>query len=120
MNKHDLKRPRAINTAKSGSLGERVLAAQLDLEKIEYDLEFKFHPQRRWRADFRITGYPVLVEVEGGTWSNGRHSRGSGFAKDCEKYNAAAKLGYFVIKGTTDQVRSGKLLQDIKEMIQGI
>lgn len=31
-----------------------------------------------------------------------------------------AKLGYFVIKGTTDQVRSGQLLQDIKEMIQGI
>lgn len=120
MNKHDLKRTRASNTAKTGSFGERILAAQLDLEKIEYDLEFKFHPQRRWRADFRITGYPVLVEVEGGTWSNGRHSRGSGFAKDCEKYNAAAKLGYFVIKGTTDQVRSGQLLQDIKEMIQGI
>lgn len=112
------KRSKQVATAKTGSFGERVLAAQLDLVSINYEQEFKFHPKRKWRSDFKIEGYPILVEVEGGTFSNGRHSRGTGFAKDCEKYNAAAKLGFYVIKGDTNQVRSGELLRDVQDMIE--
>lgn len=119
-----VKKPR--RTSKGGkpkgkkkvSEGEQLLSLQLTALKIGFVTEYKFHPVRKWRSDFKIAEYPILVEVEGGTWTNGRHSRGSGFEKDCEKYNAAAKLGYFVIKGTTGQVRSGQLLQDVKEMIK--
>ncbi|MFU8927539.1 hypothetical protein [Acinetobacter puyangensis] len=114
----NIRRSRQTATAKTGSHGECVLAAQLDMIGIEYEQEYKFHPQRKWRADFKIEGYPILIEVEGGTYSNGRHSRGTGFAKDCGKYNAAAKLGYFVIKGDTNQVKSGELLRDIQDMIE--
>ena len=109
-----------MRSVSKGSIGEQVLSTQFKAEKIGYEAEFKYHPDRRWRADFKILDYPILVEVEGGTWTNGRHSRGSGFAKDCEKYNAAAKLGYFVVKGTTDHVRSGQLLQDVKDMIENL
>lgn len=128
MNKHEIanqlrqkqaaKRSKQFAVKATGSFGERVLSSQLDLLKIEYEEEFKFHPKRKWRADFKISGYPILVEVEGGTWTGGRHTRGSGFEKDIEKYNAAAKLGYFVIKGTTGQVKSGELLRDIEDMIE--
>lgn len=49
----------------------------------------------------------IAVEVEGGTWSGGRHTRGDGFEKDCEKYNTAALAGWRVLRFTGAQVQSG-------------
>ena len=60
--------------------------------------EFKFHPSRKWRADFAIPSKRLLIEIEGGAWSGGRHTRGAGFVGDMEKYNAAAVLGYRVLR----------------------
>lgn len=60
--------------------------------------EFRFHPSRKWRADFAIPSAKLLVEVDGGVWSGGRHTRGAGFVGDCEKLNAAACLGYRVLR----------------------
>jgi len=51
--------------------------------------EYEFEPGRRWRLDFAWPGQLVAVEIEGGVWSRGRHTRGSGFIGDCEKYNTA-------------------------------
>ncbi len=62
--------------------------------------EFKFHPTRKWRADFAIPGAKILIEVDGGVFSGGRHTRGAGFIKDQEKLNAAACLGYRVLRFT--------------------
>ena len=37
----------------------------------------------------------VAVEIEGGTWNAGRHTRlPRGFAQDCEKYNTAVVCGW--------------------------
>jgi hypothetical protein len=60
--------------------------------------EYKFHHERKWRFDFCWKEKMIALEVEGGVWSNGRHTRGSGFIKDMEKYNAAAVLGYRVVR----------------------
>ena len=60
--------------------------------------EFKFHPSRKWRADFAIPSRRLLIEIEGGAWSGGRHTRGAGFVGDMLKYNAAAILGYRVLR----------------------
>ena len=63
--------------------------------------EYRFHPERRWRFDY---AWPelgaVAVELEGGTWVQGRHTRGGGFEKDCIKYNAAVLLGWRVLRFT--------------------
>lgn len=70
---------------------------------------------RKWRADFcwpQATP-PVLVEIDGGTWASGRHSRGAGYANDCEKLNAAALLGYIVLRFTGEMVRSGAALETV-------
>ena len=114
------RRPQAPKKRRDVSLGERLLSKQLDALKIEYTTEFRFHSERKWRADFRIDGYPILIEVEGGIWSQGRHTRGKGFEGDCEKYNQAAILGYHVLKGSTQQVKSGKLVADIEQMIKAL
>jgi very-short-patch-repair endonuclease len=60
--------------------------------------EFRFHPDRKWRADFAIPSAKILIEIDGGVWSGGRHTRGAGFVGDMEKLNAAAVLGYRVLR----------------------
>ena len=60
--------------------------------------EFKFHPTRRWRFDWAFPDQRVALEVEGGAWTGGRHTRGKGFLADCEKYSEAAALGWRIIR----------------------
>lgn len=65
------------------------------------DIEYQFHPVRKWRFDFAWSDYPmggVALEVEGGIWIGGAHGRGSGIARDIEKYNAATLLGWRVLR----------------------
>ena len=48
------------------------------------EAEFRFHPQRRWRADFAHLPSRTLIEIEGGIYVQGRHNRAAGFAADLE------------------------------------
>lgn len=73
--------------------------------------EYKFHPDRRWRFDFAFPDRMVAVECEGGVWSGGRHTRGSGFVADAEKYNNAAALGWFVFRFDSKAVASGEAIK---------
>lgn len=82
--------------------------------------EVEFHPDRRWRFDFAWSGYRVALEVEGGTWVKGRHTRGKGYAADCEKYSEAAILGWLVIRVTGDMIRNGKALDLISRAINTV
>ena len=78
--------------------------------------EHKFHPDRKWRFDFAWPDRFIAAEVEGAEFANGRHTRGSGFTADCEKYNAAAQLGWRVFRFTGGMVRDGRafaLLNDV-------
>lgn len=88
---------------------------------LEFDKEFRFHPQRLWRADYRVTnrlhnGQMMLIEIEGGIFARGRHVRGAGYQKDLDKYNHAVKLGYGVLRFSTHDVLRGRaraFLQDL-------
>lgn len=62
--------------------------------------ELTFHPTRKWRFDLAWPTRRLAVEVEGGTWSGGRHVRGKGYEGDIEKYNAAQALGWLVLRVT--------------------
>ena len=68
--------------------------------------EYRFHPTRKWRFDFAWPEARVAVEVEGGTWDRGRHTRGAGYAGDCAKYNAAVMSGWRVLRFTSDMLYS--------------
>jgi len=98
---------------------EETLALHIRTYKLpKPEREIKFHPVRKWRFDFAWPDQFVAVEVEGGTWSGGRHTTGVGFRNDCEKYNAATALGWRVYRFTSDQVKSGMAIKQISEVIK--
>lgn len=74
------------------------------------DVEYPFAKPRRWRFDLAWPRLKLAVEVEGGTWTAGRHSRGAGYEADVEKYNEATLLGWRVLRVTTDMVADGRAL----------
>jgi very-short-patch-repair endonuclease len=79
-------------------------------------MEYRFHPERRWRFDFAWPSKKIAVEIEGGTWSGGRHTTGAGFEKDCEKYNAAVMLEWRVLRFTGKQVKSGEAYELTRDL----
>ncbi len=90
----------------------------------EYITEYRFHPQRRWRADVAFLAERVFVEFEGlggARGHEGRHRSFLGIWYDMRKYNAAQRLGYLVYrvavpaleKGLRDQNKELVLPQDI-------
>lgn len=59
---------------------------------------------RRWRFDFawkRKEGGGVAVEIQGGVFTGGRHSRGAGIHSDLTKQNAAIEQGWVVLGYTS-------------------
>ncbi len=87
---------------------EELFALQLRaLDLPEAAREHYFAKPRRFRFDFAWPSLKVAVEIEGGTWVNGRHNRGGGFEADMEKYNQAALLGWVVLRFSGAAVRSG-------------
>jgi very-short-patch-repair endonuclease len=81
--------------------------------------EYKFHPTRRWRFDYAIPAHKIALEVEGGVWSQGRHTRPKGFLGDVEKYNTATLMGWRVLRTVPDALISGATLKMLKEAIEG-
>ena len=77
--------------------------------------EYRFDKTRRWRFDFSYPEYKIATEMEGGVWTGGRHTRGSGFTKDCEKYNAAVLQGWKVLRYTTSNIKD--CIKDINTLI---
>lgn len=81
------------------------------------EAEYRFAPPRKWRMDYAFREAKVCVEVEGGVWTNGRHTRGSGFIKDLEKYNTAAAMGWRIIRVTPQQLCTTDTIDLIKRAL---
>lgn len=79
--------------------------------------EWRFCAPRRWRFDWAWPEHLVAVEVEGGVFIRGRHSRGAGMLKDMEKYNRAALLGWKVLRVTPSQLFSQMTLDMLYEAL---
>lgn len=122
------------------NVAEETLAAQLEQAGIPFEREYRFAPEdwcrangyltpagqpRKWRADFAIARDDwmsderpdFLVEVDGGGYVAGRHSRGRGMEADAEKQSAAAILGYRVLRVTPAQVEDGRALSWIRQAL---
>lgn len=70
-----------------------------------------------WRFDFAWPDYKLAVEVEGGSFVNGRHTRGVGFREDCHKYHHAMLLGWTVYRCEETLIRTGKAVNFIESRI---
>ncbi len=55
---------------------------------------------RKWAFDFAWVAEKVAVEVEGGVFTQGRHTRGRGFTEDAWKYGTATALGWAILRCT--------------------
>lgn len=71
-----------------------------------------------WRFDFAWPDLLLAVEVEGGTWMRGRHSRGSGFESDCRKYNTALLLGWRVLRYTGSMIKSKEAIKQVARILE--
>ena len=83
-----------------------------------YTTELQFHPTRKWRFDYAWEGQKIAVEVHGGVYRQGRHTRGEGFTTDREKMTEAALLGWTVIEVTPEHIKSGQLREWLTRAFQ--
>lgn len=70
----------------------------LQLLKIDFVAEYKFHETRKWRFDIAIPSMKVAIEYEGIMSRKSRHTTITGYSKDCDKYNAATIAGWRVLR----------------------
>ena len=86
---------------------------------LEFTIEFFFHPVRKWLLDYAIPSRKIGIEIQGATYTAGKHTRGTGYANDCEKLNAAQCLGWKVLWYTTQQLKADPsvVARDIKLLL---
>lgn len=80
--------------------------------------EYRFHGDRRWRMDYAWLDQLVALEVEGGAFSGGRHTRGAGFRKDLEKYNTAASEGWLVLRCLPEQLLTQATIDLVRHTLE--
>ena len=103
---------------KNSLINAKVLKA-LILEdfKMNCILEYKFYDTRKWRIDIFIPDLKVAIELEGGVYTYGRHTRPKGFLADIEKYNKISILGLKLLRYAHVEHTYNDILKDLKELI---
>lgn len=85
--------------------------------KVDCVREHRFC-ERMWRFDYAIPSLKIAIEVEGGVWTGGRHTRPQGFIGDMEKYNRATAMGWKVLRFMPERLLAASTLDLIKMSIQ--
>jgi very-short-patch-repair endonuclease len=80
--------------------------------------EYKFLEKRKFRFDYAWKEKKLAIEIEGGVWVQGRHTRGAGYIKDMEKYNLATKDGWRLLRFTHQDFKKMETYQFIKECLE--
>lgn len=88
----------------------------------DYQREFRFFPERKWRFDFAVlrndglkSSLKLAIEIEGSIWTQGRHTRGAGFQADMLKYNTAVVMGWSVLRFSVADVLNGQARETLKQ-----
>jgi hypothetical protein len=98
------------------SLGLQIHAAGLPTPELEF--MFAKEIGRRWRFDLSWPWCKLAVEVDGGVFVQGRHSRGMGQLADMEKGNCAILLGWRVLHVGKQHIKSGEALKWIEQALE--
>jgi len=97
---------------------EDALAFQIrtaGLPEPEREHRFKAPGKRNpYRFDFAWPERMLAVEVQGGIWIRGGHSRGAGQQRDMTKMNEAQIAGWRVLAVSGNQIKSGEALSWIE------
>jgi hypothetical protein len=81
--------------------------------------ECRFDLRRKWRFDLAILPEKVAVEFQGATHAGGRHTRGPGYAQDCEKTIHAVAQGWTVLPIPYDLLR-GRLTETLDLIMRAV
>lgn len=83
--------------------------------------EVRVVPVRRWKFDI-VVEPNIGIEIQGATYVAGRHTRGTGYANDCEKLNAATCAGWKVLWYTTHQITKDPMVvvRDVNKIVSGV
>ena len=91
---------------------------QIGLAKLPEPVrEMYFAKPRMWRFDFAWPDQMIALEVDGGIWTGGRHTKGAGYQADCEKLNEAAVLGWRVFRVTSSMIKTGYALRLLESVL---
>lgn len=63
--------------------------------------------------------YKIALEVEGGVWTQGRHTRPQGFLGDVDKYNTATLMGWRLFRTTPEMLYTQRTLGMLKAAVLG-
>lgn len=86
----------------------------LQLARIQFVEEHRFHPTRKWRFDFAIPEMRIALEYEGLFSEKSGHTTIDGFLSDVEKYNEATKLGWRILRYTVKNYKN--VIGDIEQV----
>lgn len=102
------------NPENNRSHGEQLIESFLiESNQKGWIREHEFHPQRKWRFDFANPKLGLAIEVEGGSYTRGKHSHGKRFEDDLIKYEQALLLGWQVYRVTPRMIKKGFVLENI-------
>jgi hypothetical protein len=60
---------------------------------------------KRYRLDFAHPDSRTGIEIQGGVYNRGRHVTGSGYERDCRKYNLAYTSGWTIFLLTSQMAK---------------
>ena len=80
--------------------------------------EHRFCPGRKWRIDIAWPEKKVALEVQGGIWIFGRHSRGAAMLKEWEKLTTLAAMGWRVLYCQPKDIYAPELVVFIKQALE--
>jgi hypothetical protein len=94
------KKPHTPKTKGNGEKAKAEIDLILKLLGVEFEKDETFHPDRKWRFDWKLTKYKIAIEYEGLFSDKSRHTNVKGYSNDAEKYNQAQLLGWKVLRYT--------------------
>jgi len=99
------------------------------LKRFEsFDTEVVFNKimqtNRQFRADYFIPSCNCIIEINGGQWTGGRHTRAgkvkgkqsTQYEEDLTKMNLAIKNGFYYLQYTYEMLGRGDYIDDFNKM----
>jgi hypothetical protein len=91
---------KVVKKVKIDPKGLSEIKSTLQLLKIPFVTEHRFHSTRKFRFDIAIMDHKVGIEFEGIMAAKSRHTTVTGYTMDTVKYNLAQIEGWKVLRYT--------------------
>ena len=78
-----------------------------------------FWPGRKYVWDYVWREAKLALDVQGGVYAGGHHTRGKGYTDDCIKSNEALLMGWRVLRVTPQMLTDGQALRWVLRALGG-